>query len=652
MTFGAAMKGRFVLIRLVLLVFLGMAASTTASFASVKCTNFPGLYVKISDYCSLFRRYADPYDGQVDPRIKAVLPDTGSALFRNIAIVISIDSYNKVDPEIGEKVDLSSARADLTNLLAFFDEQQFQEQIILDAAHATKAAINDILNEYVPQRASLYPKHTRVLLVIQAHGLQETGNHGAGFALADWSRNDDYASDVFQFEDLKQILKRWAERHNIFHSLTVLSVCFSGAIRETNPGDSSTDQRQPGIHVLSAASADGKSYSMDNPAEGTHIINLLLFGVRHGEDSDPRAIVTETNGSGQIQYHGSPVIRIDPLKTFIGNNIEKLDEQARADGKPEQYSGPYLFAVAAIQGEYVPGAFFFLGKQDEKIETSSPTSFDNPVVVGQPNIKRFFSPQAYPVHGVDVSSNNGQIDWPAAKRSGVDFMYQRVTGYSAPDPTLDRNMARAKTAGIARGGYFLVSFCESDKERQERLNWTIRKLQTAGAELPLAISVDWAADKTKLGAMISDPRELACARQFDAEDVKAKVETIVHQYAAETGKRAVIYGNSDVFGRLVSQARLGDLYDIWYSDLDVRNAEILHLSGNRPWTFWQHFNRGRINGFPSPVDQNVFFGSQEQFRSFLGGSKDVVMEAVFSKVNKTELPPDKVPTACVGPACN
>ena len=41
------------------------------------------------------------------------------------------------------------------------------------------------------------------------------------------------------------------------------------------------------------------------------------------------------------------------------------------------------------------------------------------------------------------------------------------------------------------------------------------------------------------------------------------------------------------------------------------------LKDNRPWTFWQKTNQGKISGINKNVDLNVFHGDEKQWQQFL-----------------------------------
>src|SRR4051812_44035850 len=63
-------------------------------------------------------------------------------------------------------------------------------------------------------------------------------------------------------------------------------------------------------------------------------------------------------------------------------------------------------------------------------------------------------PEDFTVHGVDVSKYQGEIDWQAAKASGVRFAWIKATeGGDHMDEKFYQNWQNAKAAGVPRGAY-------------------------------------------------------------------------------------------------------------------------------------------------------------------------------------------------------
>lgn len=63
-------------------------------------------------------------------------------------------------------------------------------------------------------------------------------------------------------------------------------------------------------------------------------------------------------------------------------------------------------------------------------------------------------PDHYPVHGIDISKYQGDVDWRAARADGVEFVYIKATeGGDRLDERFHENWRGARDAGIPHGAY-------------------------------------------------------------------------------------------------------------------------------------------------------------------------------------------------------
>ncbi|MGD9657375.1 MAG: GH25 family lysozyme, partial [Methylocystis sp.] len=66
----------------------------------------------------------------------------------------------------------------------------------------------------------------------------------------------------------------------------------------------------------------------------------------------------------------------------------------------------------------------------------------------------------FAVHGIDVSKNQGNIDWEQVRDAGVSFAIIKATeGGDRTDSKFAYNWAAAKAAGVPRGAYHFVYWC-------------------------------------------------------------------------------------------------------------------------------------------------------------------------------------------------
>src|SRR5664279_6433410 len=74
-------------------------------------------------------------------------------------------------------------------------------------------------------------------------------------------------------------------------------------------------------------------------------------------------------------------------------------------------------------------------------------------------------PRDYPIHGIDVSKFQGDINWNSVADSGVKFAYIKASeGGDHLDERFQANWDGAKAAGIQRGAYHFVYWCRPPME--------------------------------------------------------------------------------------------------------------------------------------------------------------------------------------------
>ena len=191
--------------------------------------------------------------------------------------------------------------------------------------------------------------------------------------------------------------------------------------------------------------------------------------------------------------------------------------------------------------------------------------------------------------GIDVSENNGEIDWPAVAADGVEFAFIRV-GYRGneeggihKDVCFDEYLASARAAGIPCGLYFF-SQAITPEEAREEARFAVAQLNGTSLEYPIAFDSETHPEQDLRNDNI--PRgEMTSIAQAFCEEVKA------------AGYEAIIYGSSNDLVRYVRDD-LKD-YPIWYAEY----GSIPTIDTG--FTIWQCYNDGTISGIKGAVDVNI-----------------------------------------------
>ena len=213
------------------------------------------------------------------------------------------------------------------------------------------------------------------------------------------------------------------------------------------------------------------------------------------------------------------------------------------------------------------------------------------------------SGKTYPVRGVDVSSYQGDIDWPVLAQQDIQFAFIKATeGSSFTDPCFAENFPQAQAAGLRVGAYHFFSFDSAGETRAEHFIRTVPRTEDG---LPPAVDVEFYGDKA------DHPPE--------RETVQRELDQMLSRLEEHYGVRPVLYATKAAYDRYLAEDYAD--YPLWIRSIAGQPA----LSAGRAWTFWQYTSRMRLPGYTGRepyIDMNVFAGSQEAFDLFGRGQKE------------------------------
>ena len=215
-------------------------------------------------------------------------------------------------------------------------------------------------------------------------------------------------------------------------------------------------------------------------------------------------------------------------------------------------------------------------------------------------------PTDYPIHGIDVSKFQGDIDWNAVANSGVKFAWIKATeGGDNADARFQANWTGAKAAGVPHGAYHFVYWCRPPLEEMANFE------QNAPVEndaLPPVLDVE------------ATPTSKTCHRHLTQESAIAEMKVMLDEMERHYGKRPVIYTTVDFYQAILADGAFMD-YPIWVRSTKYQPSV---KYGPRPWHFWQYQSDGSIAGIQVHVDRDAFFGTEKQWDAFLRDEESVV----------------------------
>ncbi|HEX4962081.1 MAG TPA: GH25 family lysozyme [Thermoanaerobaculia bacterium] len=193
------------------------------------------------------------------------------------------------------------------------------------------------------------------------------------------------------------------------------------------------------------------------------------------------------------------------------------------------------------------------------------------------------SSNASEAQGIDVSHDQGSVDWAAVFQAGYVFAFIKATdGETYVDPDFAQNWSGAAAAGLLRGAYHFFR-AEDSPQAQVNLFW-----QTVGGngELPLVVDVE-----ESMG--VANATLISNLTQFLAE---------LQQLS---GRIPMIYTDPSFWNGLGTSAF--GAYPLWVAEYGATQPAV--PSGWTNWAFWQHSESGSVSGITGAVDLDVFNGS-------------------------------------------
>jgi lysozyme len=208
------------------------------------------------------------------------------------------------------------------------------------------------------------------------------------------------------------------------------------------------------------------------------------------------------------------------------------------------------------------------------------------------------TPHHHPVHGIDVSKWNGDVNWQKARASGVSFVFIKATeGKDRVDDKFSQNWRGAANAGLAYAPYHFYYFCST---ADEQADWFIRNVPKESSFLPPVLDVEW------------NGTSKTCKYRPSKETAVTELQHFLDRLEAHYGKRPIIYTSVD-FHRDILVGEFKN-YHFWLRSVAKHPANVY---ADRRWAFWQYTSTGIVPGVDGETDINVFAGSRENWKNWV-----------------------------------
>lgn len=207
------------------------------------------------------------------------------------------------------------------------------------------------------------------------------------------------------------------------------------------------------------------------------------------------------------------------------------------------------------------------------------------------------TPGHHPVHGVDVSRWQGEIDWEKLRGQGANFAFIKATdGADHIDPMFKKNWNGAHKAGIRRGAYHFFYWCSYASAQAD---WFIRNVPKVEGALPPVLDVEW-------------NHQSDCKQRLSRKKVLEKMQVFLDRLEAHYGQRPIIYTAPDFYRDNLKDA-FPD-HPFWLRSVAAHPSKVYP---GRNWVFWQYSGSGLSKGVAGRIDLNVFHGDEKMWSLWL-----------------------------------
>ncbi|MFJ7997894.1 lysozyme [Streptomyces sp. NPDC096310] len=210
--------------------------------------------------------------------------------------------------------------------------------------------------------------------------------------------------------------------------------------------------------------------------------------------------------------------------------------------------------------------------------------------------------RAAQTEGVDVSSHQGNVDWPALWNSGVKWAYVKATeGNYYKNTSFTQQYNGSYNVGMIRGTYHFGT--PNDSSGANQANYFVDGgggWSPDGRTLPGVLDIEW------------NPYGATCYGKTASQMVDW-IRDFVNTYRARTGRDAVIYTATSWWKTCTGNyAGFGSTNPLWIARYDTTVGELPAGWGFQ--TIWQYTSTGPIVG-----DHNRFNGALDRVQALANG---------------------------------
>jgi lysozyme len=213
---------------------------------------------------------------------------------------------------------------------------------------------------------------------------------------------------------------------------------------------------------------------------------------------------------------------------------------------------------------------------------------------------------AGPLQGVDVSSNQGTVNWGSVSNGNFSFAYLRATiGAHSADAQFAGNWLRIRGSGLMRGAYHFFWPLADPADQADNYVQTVGMLMPG--DLPPALDIE----ESFLKVHPDQDVWMTIAPANRLPMILNWLTRVEH----ELGLKPIIYSRQNYLVSLLGNG-LAELagYPLWIAHYTAAAQPGVPPAWNA-WAFWQYTDKGSVDGITGDVDHNHFNGNLDNLKA-------------------------------------
>lgn len=221
------------------------------------------------------------------------------------------------------------------------------------------------------------------------------------------------------------------------------------------------------------------------------------------------------------------------------------------------------------------------------------------------------------IKGIDVSANQGNIDWKKVSDYGMGFAILRITEVgNVVDSTFESNFSACNQYSIPVGVY-KYSYAMTVSEAQSEARKVVSVLAGRNIQFPVFLDL-----------------ENSNQRTLGSESIH-KLADAFREIIEKAGYKFALYCNVDWYDTVICSHL--KKYDFWIARYPANDNGTLQ-ERLRPdfGVGWQYSSKATIPGIPEKVDRNVFYRDYKEVRTVVDKSIEKVILIAKNEIGYLE----------------